>query len=57
MYGKHREKERARHSGRERFTMGRKKVTGFREKPVLSLYSQTFLYPINGLLCPEGRGS
>ena len=26
----------------------RKKVTGFREKPVLSLYSQPFLYPIDG---------
>jgi hypothetical protein len=26
----------------------RKKVTGFREKPVPSLYSQPFLYPIDG---------
>ena len=34
----------------------RKKVTGFREKPVLTLYSQPFLYPTDGKLCPEGRG-
>ena len=34
----------------------RKKVTGFRVKLVLSFYSQPFLYPINGKLCPGGRG-
>ena len=47
-----RKREQARHSGRERFIIGRKKVTGFREKPVLSFYSQPFLY---GKLCPGGR--
>ena len=32
-------------------------MTDFREKPVLTLYSQPFLYPIDGKLCPEGRGT
>ena len=32
-------------------------MTDFREKSVLSLYSQPFLYPIDGKLCPEGRGA
>ena len=31
-------------------------MTGFREKPVLSLYSQHFLHPIVGKLCPEVGG-
>ena len=57
MYDEHKEKKRAEHSGREKFFIGRKKVTGFREKPVLSVYSQLFLHPIDGILCPEGRGS
>lgn len=34
----------------------RKKLTGFREKPALSFYSQPFLYPINGELSPGGGG-
>ena len=34
----------------------REKLTGFREKPALSFYSQPFLYPINGELSPGGRG-
>ena len=34
----------------------RKKGTDVGEKPVLTLYSQPFLYPIDGKLCPEGRG-
>ena len=31
-------------------------MTGFREKQVLSFYSQHFLYHIYGKLCPGGRG-
>ena len=49
-------RECSRQSGREWFIIGRKQVSGFREKPVLSLYSQPFLCPINVKLCPEGRG-
>ena len=41
---------------KKRFIIGRKKVIGFREKPVLPLYSWLLLYPINRKLCPEGRG-
>ena len=51
-----RKREQARHSSRERFIIERMKVTGFRVKLVLSFYSQPFLYPINGKLCPGGRG-
>ena len=32
------------------------KETGSREKPVLTLCSHPFLHPIEGDLCPEGRG-
>ena len=42
---------------RQRKIYYRKKMTDFREKPVLTLYSQPFLYPIDGKLCPEGRGT
>ena len=31
-------------------------MTCFREKQVLSFYSQHFLYHIDGKLCPGGRG-
>ena len=31
-------------------------MTGYREKPVLSFYSQPFLYPVDGKLCRGGRG-
>ena len=34
----------------------RKKESGFREKPVLSFYSQPFLHRIDGKLRPRGRG-
>jgi len=34
----------------------REKLTGFREKPALSFYSQPFSYLINGELSPRGRG-
>ena len=50
------EKKRANQALRQRLQEERKKVAGFREKPVLALYSQPFLYPIDGKLCPEGRG-
>ena len=44
----------ARHSGRQRFIIGRKKVTGFREKPVLSLYSQPCLVYLQLGSCDHG---
>ena len=31
-------------------------MIGFREESGLSFYSQPSLYPINGELCPRGRG-
>ena len=37
-------RELAGYLGRKRFIIGIKKVTGFREKPVLSLYSQLIPY-------------
>ena len=37
------------------YRKGRKKVTGFREKPVLSFHCQSFLYPISGKFCSGGR--
>ena len=52
------EKKRASQAVRQRkiYYRKREKLTGFREKPALSFYSQPFLYPINGELSPGGRG-
>lgn len=50
------EKKRVSWAFRQRKIIGREKVTGIREKPVISLHSQHFLYPIDGKLCPKGRG-
>ena len=50
------EKKKASWAFRESKIYYRKKEAGFREKPVPSLHSQPFLYPIDGKLCPEGRG-
>ena len=49
-----RRREWARQSGWERFIIGRKKVTGFREKPVLSLYSQPCLVYLQLGSCDHG---
>ena len=50
------EKKRASKAVRQRKIYYRKKETGLREKPVPSFYSQHFLCPIDGKLCPGGRG-
>ena len=50
------ETKRASKAVRQRKIYYRKKETGLREKPVPSFYSQHFLCPIDGKLCPGGRG-
>ena len=49
-------KKRVSQAFRQRKIYYRKRESGFREKPVLSLYSQPFLYLIDGKLHPNGRG-
>ena len=50
------EKKRASQADKDLVQEEREKVTGFREKPALFFYSQPFLYPIDGKLCPGERG-
>ena len=50
------EKKRASQADKDLVQGEREKVTGFREKPALFFYSQPFLYPIDGKLCPGERG-
>ena len=50
------EKKTGRQAEKDLLQEEREKLTGFREKPALSCYSQPFLYPTGGELCPGGRG-
>ena len=50
------EKKTGRQAEKDLLQEEREKLTGFREKPALSCYSQPFLYPMGGELCPGGRG-
>ena len=49
-----RKREQARHSSRERFIIGRKKVTGFREKTVLPFTANPSYTLSMGNCAPKG---